>query len=380
MLIKMKGVGDQANDLVGRIYDTCIEPDSWSQVQEKMCAITGGVGSHILLFDSKRNPLETLIHSALDERAARMMEEDYFHWYHQFDDYRIAAAIENGSNVVVTNDELTPADKKKNCPLFNEYFRYYDAEEQLIYGSKISGNSSLAIVHARSRSAGIHTQAERDLFLYLSNHIRRAMEMRQRLRSTSCLQSSLVDILSYERHSVVVVDRNKSIVWANDHAHGCLLNGSFVKQVNGCLSVEDQEQNKKVDNLIQQAIELSCSEHTRCGFMRMENGRSPMLLTVFSSSIDRAIFSDSCPVAILIFSAPFTVDTPALELIQNYFKLTPAEARLAYGLAEGKTIAECAIEYNIKISTARSSLKVVMNKMGCRRQPELVRMVLALVV
>ena len=130
-------------DLVDSIYDTQMDPSLWVRVQSDICDATGGVGSHILLFDENRAPIETLIHSSADQSAAAMMEEDYFHWYHQFDDYRIARAVMNGRRLAVTNDEITPDNKKRTCPLYNEYFRYYDVQEQLIFGTPLSNGLSL---------------------------------------------------------------------------------------------------------------------------------------------------------------------------------------------------------------------------------------------
>jgi len=371
-------VNHQVNNLVGLIYDASRNSELWPMVQQRMCALSGGLGSHILLFDSKRKPIETIIHSSLDERAAVAMEEDYIHWYHQFDDYRIEAAISNGSDVVMSNDELTPNERKKNCPLYNEYFRYYDAEEQLIYGSPISNELALAIVHARPREAGAHTDEERQLFLYLANHIRRSMELRQQLKLASSLNGSLIDVLSGRRHGAIAVDQSGSIIWANDYAKTNLLDKNVLKYVNGRLSLDNKVQNKELEELVQQAVQLSTQGYERCGFAKIGTSDEPMLLTVFSTSVEQAIFSDSRPVAILFFSFPDKVEPPSRQLIKDFFQLTPSEARLAFGLAEGKQLDQCAEETSIRISTARSCLKSINSKMGCHTQHQLVKKIMSL--
>ncbi len=56
--------------------------------------------------------------------------------------------------------------------------------------------------------------------------------------------------------------------------------------------------------------------------------------------------------------------------------MTPAEARLAAGLAAGKSLAEIAEEAGLSIHTARWTLKRIFARTGARRQSELVSMLL----
>jgi DNA-binding CsgD family transcriptional regulator len=57
--------------------------------------------------------------------------------------------------------------------------------------------------------------------------------------------------------------------------------------------------------------------------------------------------------------------------------LTPAEAGLTTALARDQTLREYADTAGITTNTARWTLKQVLNKTGCRRQTELVALVLA---
>lgn len=59
-----------------------------------------------------------------------------------------------------------------------------------------------------------------------------------------------------------------------------------------------------------------------------------------------------------------------------YYKLTPAEAKLAVRLARGESLEEIAVRLGITLHTARTQLKSIFAKTGCRRQPELVVMLL----
>jgi DNA-binding CsgD family transcriptional regulator len=65
------------------------------------------------------------------------------------------------------------------------------------------------------------------------------------------------------------------------------------------------------------------------------------------------------------------------DLLRQMHALTPAESRLAALLGQGFDLAEASDRLGITRETARSRLKIVLAKMGIRRQSELVRVILS---
>ncbi len=68
-------------------------------------------------------------------------------------------------------------------------------------------------------------------------------------------------------------------------------------------------------------------------------------------------------------------ETRAEQLV-DLFDLTPSEARLAWSMAQGLSIAEAAAEHGLTIETARNYSKKIYAKTGARGQVDLVRHVL----
>jgi len=66
---------------------------------------------------------------------------------------------------------------------------------------------------------------------------------------------------------------------------------------------------------------------------------------------------------------------PSIEMLHGLFDLTPAEARLARGLAGGRNIGEIASQYKVSQETIRSQIKQVFAKTRTRSQAELVGLV-----
>jgi DNA-binding CsgD family transcriptional regulator len=77
----------------------------------------------------------------------------------------------------------------------------------------------------------------------------------------------------------------------------------------------------------------------------------------------------SCVLVITSVAHPEMAST---QVVQGLFDLTPAEARIARGIATGKTVDELAHEACLAVGTVRQQLKSVFNKTGVSRQAELV--------
>jgi DNA-binding CsgD family transcriptional regulator len=63
---------------------------------------------------------------------------------------------------------------------------------------------------------------------------------------------------------------------------------------------------------------------------------------------------------------------PVEPILRQAFGLTPAEARLAVGLAAGRDLTEIAHAFGVEVGTARTQLKSIFAKTGSHRQGELV--------
>lgn len=74
------------------------------------------------------------------------------------------------------------------------------------------------------------------------------------------------------------------------------------------------------------------------------------------------------------FTRPAVLDA---ALVQSLFDLTPTEARVAGGLAEGLTLDQIAERHKVKLSTVRSQVSSVFAKTGANRQSQIVALLAA---
>jgi DNA-binding CsgD family transcriptional regulator len=82
--------------------------------------------------------------------------------------------------------------------------------------------------------------------------------------------------------------------------------------------------------------------------------------------------------AVLVLTPVALPQAPPVELVQSLFDLTPAEARVARGLAAGKTVDDIAADGGTSANTIRTQLRGVLEKTGCNRQVDIVALLTAI--
>jgi DNA-binding CsgD family transcriptional regulator len=107
-------------------------------------------------------------------------------------------------------------------------------------------------------------------------------------------------------------------------------------------------------------------------------GEQPPMIVHFMPARGEAqdVFAGaSCILIVTLLKPPLV---PGAEVLQGLFDLTPAEARVARGIAEGRTVESIAERFGLSRETVRSQLKAVLGKTGLVRQAELVALLAGL--
>ncbi|WP_305097149.1 helix-turn-helix transcriptional regulator [Croceibacterium aestuarii] len=93
-----------------------------------------------------------------------------------------------------------------------------------------------------------------------------------------------------------------------------------------------------------------------------------------------ALAGGSRAVAAVYLRGDRSSSTDRHEQLADLFQLTPSEARLAWSMTQGLSIAEAADEHGLTIETARNYSKKIYAKTGARGQADLVRHILTSVL
>jgi DNA-binding CsgD family transcriptional regulator len=105
-------------------------------------------------------------------------------------------------------------------------------------------------------------------------------------------------------------------------------------------------------------------------------GRRPLTALV-TALRDRDDLANSEAVIAVFVADPEHAPVLDLQLLRDWYDLTPAEARVAGLLASGLCLGEILKRLGIAANTARTHLKSIFGKTETRRQGELIRLLLS---
>lgn len=133
--------------------------------------------------------------------------------------------------------------------------------------------------------------------------------------------------------------------------------------------------NPSADALLGDAIarlgSKTASGQSRSIPVAAKDGKPPLIFHVVPvRGAANDIFSSG--LALLMVTPVDRAAVPTAEVLQVLFDLTPAEARVARAIGEGKTLEAIAITHGVSRETVRTQLSAVLAKTGMNRQPELV--------
>jgi DNA-binding CsgD family transcriptional regulator len=118
-------------------------------------------------------------------------------------------------------------------------------------------------------------------------------------------------------------------------------------------------------------------EHDRRARPRALNvSQDPWIDILVSPVRVTALAGDSAAVSVVYFRGDRSSAADRCEQLAELFGLTPSEARLAWSMVQGLTIAEAAGQHGLTVETARNYSKKIYAKTGASGQVDLVREVL----
>lgn len=194
----------------------------------------------------------------------------------------------------------------------------------------------------------------------------------RRLRSLSLTTLGAVEQLTI---GVAAIGLEGALIFANAAARNIFENSGFFDIRNGGpIKSVNPEENRRFQDFLRKSSLNPGDPNERCTFrFTMPEKSTPV---IFSLSYSAAGGPQNQPFFNALVLDPARRNMPEPGEIAAALNLTPSEARIVHGLAEGDNMEEAARRAGVSLSTARSYLKTVFSKTGVSRQAELVRLTL----
>ena len=238
------------------------------------------------------------------------------------------------------------------------------------------GTSTLFGVH-RPHGAAAYTDMEKGRLGAFLAHLKRALQVRQRLAKAGIERKAALDMLERMGLATLVVGRDGNVLYANREAAQLMREADALRSKNGKLTALLPATSTRLLELIRGAVDTAWAPGEAAGgVLKLDRtDRLPLTLLVAPFRPARDGFGAGAPAALVFVRDPECLGVTGVTL-QNIFGLTAMEACIAAALCEGKSLDDIARAYGVSINTAKTHLKGVLAKTGTSRQAHLVAVLL----
>jgi DNA-binding CsgD family transcriptional regulator len=345
------------DDLIDRIYECSFVPELWPGVLDELAHMSDARGAQ--LFAVRDKVMSSITSATLTDVFAEYVNDGWFARC----DRRVCLFSQNQPSFFVEHDFWTAEQLDAN-EIYRDFFRPRGLGWSASTGLAMPTRDNIVFTVERNLERGPIERDKVDLLNSLRPHLARAALMSARLSLRSVQGAS--NTLTALGLPAVVMDEDGVVVEANALMADL---GAHVRwRANDRIALTDARANELLWASLP-ALDSPTLPGVHSFPLRGADGRAELvahLLPIRRSAQD--IFGRSY--ALLIVTPVTARRAPPVELLRSLFDLTPSEARVARGLANGDSLDDIAASGNVSRNTVRSQLQQVVEKMGCSRQAE----------
>lgn len=357
--------------LIAGIYDAAGDPQLWPVFLEQFAEAVGGVATLMFLYDVKGHDGNVAATVRLDPEDLRKYGEHYI----QVDQWGIQGSHLISTGNVVTGQMLCPDRVLEQSEFYNDFLRPMDAFHEFC-GFVSEEESVVSIISSlRPRQAGPFGEEELRLLRVLLPHLQRAFQLHQRIVGLQRKADSAAEALDRLRMGFLVADTAGRILTLNRVAAAILEQNDGLRISRKTLHARRTKEANRLRGLILEVAATGSGHGFESGGMMTvprPSGRRAfeILVTPLRPGVLTPVQREQAAAIFLI--DPENQPEPNDQALIRLFGLTPAQARLAKLLIQGKSLKQAAEEFCLSRNTVRSQLQSVFDKTGTTRQGELV--------
>lgn len=268
---------------------------------------------------------------------------------------------------------------------YQEYLVAYGG--RYLHGGKLHDdeNHTVLIGHLGKLGNPPMCPEEKAAFQRVSDHVRKALDIQAELAKKAERQSVGAELLEKMRQPMVLLDDRRRITYRNRSASQLLARNDPVYEMDGQLVCRNADSDLDLTLALRALALVPAYEHgvdftpsdRRSFRLRRMVGRSvAATLLALRPEATLGSFGRTPQALFTLFEPGAPVDVDPF-LLSATFDLTPAEARLAAKIVNGRSPEQCSQELKVKISTVRSQLVSIYSKTGATGQADLVRLILS---
>lgn len=360
--------------IVGEIYRAAVGVTGWQQALDQVAAALNAWNVHLMGLDLSTG---VMLFSHEGGSPPPQGTLDYIKEWHRVDP-RADLVLSNPPGRWYHCHEHFDEDFVASSPFYRDFLIPYGMRYSS--GARFDLPDGVCVVFSASRGVGKqpYNDAERVVLQRLGEHVRQAFALRVAVGAVHNTALAGHMVLRRLQYPVFVLDRQGAIVFRNEAAERLVSRGAVYVE-GGRLRLRGKHEDAAFAAASKSAmVGAECSPGSRPAQSRQRlvrchegfDGSALIHLAAIPPAQAMGAFGSSAVTIATIFQARQCIRIDPFAVSQAY-GLTPAEARVAVGIAENKTVKGLARQYHVEISTLRTQLHRVFEKIGVQRQSEL---------
>jgi DNA-binding CsgD family transcriptional regulator len=352
-------------DLVDSIYECAFVPENWPRVLADASKLSGSAGAS--LFVTAPGVVAWTASRNVQGFTGKFVRDG---WYWRGDLMnRVHASRHPG--FVRDIDICSPAELAEE-PIYRDSWGKAGVGYGAATAFTLPNNEALSIVLPRNIATGPADAEEIGHLDELRPHLGRAALIAARMRLERAKAAG--EALAAIGLAGVVLEQDGRVLAANDLIQ--TEEGHVQWRAGDRFALQDDAANDMLHNTLARFAAGASAQALSFPVRNAVSKRLYIGHVIPVRLTARDIFSRS--VAVFVLAPVAAPGAPSAELIRSLFDLTPAEARVARGLAGGKTVEDLAADGGVSSNTVRAQVRGVLEKTGCRRQTDVVALLAGL--
>jgi DNA-binding CsgD family transcriptional regulator len=352
--------------IIDDLYAGTLDDTSWRRAIVGMADIVSGAAVFIFCV----NPSTvTVLRDEVYRFDPVALERYRMFWFAK--DIRLEPSKNMAVGEPMFEARLMEVQKWKGSEVYNDFLRPNDSPWFLAYLLHKAPNRIVNFSINSTRTRGPFDQRDGDRLKPLIPHLRRALEIKDRLALAHIQYDTVGKCLDSLSLAVLILDEYGRIVEASTNARDLLATGNGIhRNVDGTLWLREPAGR----DLNQWIVSGMPPAHNWGGLLHVSRPLAhPLSITVTRlPAMSTPWIGGGTPCWMLLLFDPDRQLLASTELISQDLGLSLREAELAALVVNGYDIKKVAQRLHISIHTARTHLKSIFSKTGIRSQAELV--------
>lgn len=348
--------------LIDYIYEVPLAPDGWMSLAPALQEQFKAPFALLMLHPDKAVMAGAC--GPLSDEMVNLYSDDLWR-----EDRAMEALRSAPLGAMVLDSRLIEDRERVKSPFYNDFMAPQGLERGL-YASVGRGRDTLLIASAqRSARAGDYGGDEINLMKRILPHLHRSFRTWQRLGEVELERQAALDTLEHVAVGVALVDPSGKLHFANRVAEEQISNGALTIS-NGRVTSRSRTAAQALQEAVRAAARDTRAVADRVTLPVPDAPASSVLVTPVRGGDLAGRRSGNLAMLLIGGQDAKSVEEAA---VSRAYGLTPAEARLLAALVGGERIPDYAQRHGISVTTVKTHLKALFDKVGERRQADLIR-------